>query len=357
MDSRIPELTEKMQYLYLDIIASLRQIPYEQREYIFGVGDDEDFDWIIAFANYITFEYIKYSYDSNDPEYSLRHFLLESEADDSERMTQSRIMQYVAKYKKREIRERDPGIPPDHKFANLDMDNIEQKLKGYRLTEMNFFEHQVIHDIEIVKAVVEKRIGSAKKISNTRFQEIFEQYDEFVENLIERSKKSDEDMVFASLAFFTLEWHYAFEAFYFAACLMEEHGIKDVDKETLALLCGHATVWSLFGGTATTDSRMIKERPFLIYYLLNPETRQHDAETMKSMIRELLVVYVHYMETVTATDGGLYKDWFKKESSMADWASFLRYYNVFSIWQKKEWTRIRIQNMRKILDVMFIDPI
>jgi hypothetical protein len=155
MDFETPKLTEKMQYLYLDIIASLRLIPYEQRAYIFGVDDDEDFDWILAFASYITLEYIKYSYDSIDPEYSLRHFLLESEAEDSERMTQSRVIQYVAKYKKREIKERDPIIPPNHKFANLDMDNIEQKLNGYRLTEMNFFEHQVIHDIEILKAVVE----------------------------------------------------------------------------------------------------------------------------------------------------------------------------------------------------------
>ncbi len=149
--------------------------------------------------------------------------------------------------------------------------------------------------------------------------------------------------------------------FYIPECarwdfIMKNAKQSDVDKDNLALLCGHVTVWSLFGGTATTDSRMIKERPFLLYYLMNPETKQHDAETMKSMIRELLVVYVHYMETVTATDGGLYKDWFKKKSSIADWASFLRYYNVFSIWQKKEWTRTRIQNMRKILDVMFIDP-
>jgi hypothetical protein len=49
-----------------------------------------------------------------------------------------------------------------------------------------------------------------------------------------------------------------------------------------------------------------------------------------------------------------YKEWFRKESSMADWASFLNYYDIFSIWQKKEWTRARIQNMRYLFDLVLL---
>lgn len=59
---------------------------------------------------------------------------------------------------------------------------------------------------------------------------MFEQYDKLVESLIERSKLSDKDMVFASLALFTLEWHYPLEMFYELSCLMEEEEIDSVDQ-------------------------------------------------------------------------------------------------------------------------------
>ena len=48
---------------------------------------------------------------------------------------------------------------------------------------------------------------------------MLEQYDMLIELLIERSKLSDSDMVFASLALFTLEWHYPIEMFYMLACI------------------------------------------------------------------------------------------------------------------------------------------
>ena len=352
----LASMTKKMQDLYIDIIGSLGQLPEEQRVFLFGAEGEEDWDWITAIADYITLEYIKYSFDKDDPEYSIRHYL-GAEADDSERMMQSRIAQYVANYKKRSIQQWDPEIPADHKFASLDMTGIEQKLKGYRLTEMNFFEHQVIHDIDIIKAVVEKRIGSAKKISNSRFVEIFTQYDAFVERLIERSKESDADMVFASLAFFTLEWHYALETLYHVSWLMEGENIEKVDLDSLALLCGHVTIQSDFGGQVTTQSRMVKERQGILEALLDKEIDKICKDSIESLSKELVVLSVQYKECLESAEGGLYKDWFAQQSEISDWASFLRYYDVFSIWQRKRWTKTRIRNMRYLLNEMFVKPL
>ncbi len=349
MKSPFPMLTEKMQMLYMDIIASLGQLPLEVRGYIFGFDGEEDMDWVLGVAGYIVVEYIKYSFDYDDPEYPLRHFL--ENADDSERMLQSRIMQYVMKYKKQEIESKGGHLPLDHKFADMDMGSIEKKLKGHRLTEMNFFEHQNIHDLELIKSIVERRIVSAKKVSNEHFQEMFESYDELIESLIERSKKSDEDMVFASLALFTLEWHYPIETFYHLSCLMEEEGLKTVDRSALALICGSVQVESQFGGWVSTDSRMVKERQLILLYLFGKDTDDFGRETMKDLIKEIIVVCVRYIENVDTVSGDLYKEWFRKESSVADWASFFRYYNIFSIWEKKEWTRARIQNMRHLFDL------
>ncbi len=236
-------------------------------------------------------------------------------------------------------------------YTYTNMNEIGNKLKGYHITEMNFFEQNNIHDLEIVKAIVERRIVSSKKISNTRFQEMFEQYDDFVESLIARSKLSDKDMVFTSLALFTLEWHYPIEWFYFLSCFMEEEEIEVVDRDSLVLLCGFVQIESRFGGIITTESRMVKGRILMSPYLFGKNTEGFGRETMKDMIKEILVLVTRYKEGLETKDGELYKDWFRKESSLTDWASFFRYYDVFSIWQKKNWTQKRIQKMRYLFDM------
>lgn len=346
----IPFLTGKMKMLYMDVIASLGQLPLEQRGYIFGFDGEEDYKWITGVAEYIIFEYIKYSFDYDDPEYPLNHFV--EQENDCDRMLQSRIMQYVVKHKNREIVDKNVILSPEHKFANTEMDTIEKKLRGHRLTEMNYFEHQNIHDLEVIKSIVERRIVSSKKISNDRFMEMFEQYDEFIESLIERSKNSDEDMVFASIALFTLEWHYPIEMLYYLSCIMEEEKIQTIDKSNLVLICGPIDVESMFCGWVSTDSRMVKERLQILHYLFGKETGDFEREIMVDLIKEIITLGALYKEVVSTNDGGLYKDWFRKESTVEDWASFLKLYDIFSIWERKEWTRTRIQNMRYLFDLI-----
>ncbi len=349
MASIFPEMTDKMQDLYMDIVEALRQMPPERKVFIFGIDEDEDLDWIMAVANYITLEFIKYSYDYNDPVYPLRHFL--DNNDDSERMLQSRIVKYVLKYKKKEL-ERAPNLPPYHKYSDIDMDNMEQKLKGYRFTEMNYFEHQNIHDLEIIKAIVEKRIVSSKKVSNQHFEEMFEQYDKMVEELMKWSLRSDHDMVFTSLALFTLEWKFAIETLYHIAWLMEDKGIKTIDQSTLILICGGVMIESQFGDSVITDSSMVMERLYVLDFLFDNKNKWPYKQSLIDLIKEILVIGVRFREAVETEDGEPYKEWFRKESTEEDWASFFRYYNIFSIWQKKEWTRKRIQNMRVLYDLI-----
>ena len=350
MNSPFSIMTEKMQMLYKDVFTSLGQLPDDQKGYVFGYEGEEDYDWINAVTCHIVLEFIKYSYDYSDPVYPLRHFLKDTD-DDSERMLQQRIMQYVLKYKKQEIEIKGGKIPIGHKFADIDMDEMENRLSGYRITEMNFFEQQNIHDLEIIKAIVERRIVSSKKVSNTKFQEMFEKYDELVEALKSRSKLSDKDMVFASLALFTLEWHYPIEMFYFLACIMEEEEMDTVDQDSLVLLCGFLHIKSRFGGWVTTESRMIIGRMLVTPFLFRKEIDEYSRGTMKELIKEILVIVARYNEVEMAKDGGLYKDWFRKESSIKDWASFFRYYDIFSIWQRKEWTSKRIKKMRYLFDL------
>ena len=347
------KMTSAMRRLYLDIIGSLGTLPPKQKGYIFGYPGKEYFGFVHYVAAYITLEFIKYSFDKSDPEYPLRHFL--EEKTDDERMLQSRIMKYVLKYKKEEIERLGITLPEGHKYSQIEMDTIEKRLAGYRLTEMNFFEHQNIHDLEIVKSIVERRIMHAKKVPNAHFKEVFEQYDVFVSSLKSRAAKSDRDMVFASLALFTLEWHYPIEMLYQLSMMMEARNITEIDEKDLNLLCAPISVESMFGGWFTADSRMVKERIELFLSLFDDELDDSLKEETRSRIKEIFVLGVKYKEVITASEGGLYKDWFARESSVADWASFLRCYDIFSIWEKKEWTNRRIKNMRYLMGVLIPD--
>lgn len=349
MSKNFPEFTDKMEYLFADIIGSLGQLPIEQRGYLFGYEDEEDMEWIMGMACYITMEYIKYAFDYDDPTYSLRHFL-KTDADD-ERMLQQRTLEYVFKYKKRELQNWGIELPEDHKFANIDMSDIEKKLKGYRLTEMNIFEQQNIHDLELIKAIVQNRISSSKKISNQDFADLFEKYDDFIVGLKTKALKSDKDMVFYSIAIFTFEWHYPVEAFYDIARIMEEEKIHDISKSDSFLLFGDVDIESQFGGWWKTPSRMVKERFIFLDSLFRNEMNPLMKEELRRLVKEMIVLGVQYKEVLTCKDGRKYIDWFRTESNMCDWASFFRYYDIFSIWKKKEWTPKRIQNMRKLFEM------
>ena len=133
---------------------------------------------------------------------------------------------------------------------------------------------------------------------------------------------------------------------------MEEINVKSIDKNALILLCGSVDVESRFGGWVSTDSRMVKERLLVLDYLFNGSTDSYLKAIMIDLIKEIIVLGVHYLECIETDEGELYKEWFRKESTITDWASFFRCYDIFTIWQKKEWTRKRIQNMRWLLDVI-----
>ena len=357
MPKQFPLLTDKMEYLLKDIIASLGQLPVEQRVFLFGPPYGEDMEWVLGTAFYITLEYIKYAFDYGDPEYSLRHFIKGENDTDDERVRQSRIIEYVLKYKKREIELSGDVLLPDHKFANVSMDNIESKLKGYRLTEMNFFEQQNIHNLEIIKAIVQNRIGYAKRIKNERFIEMFDQYDAFIEDIIAKSKKSDKDMVFYSLALFTLEWHYPIELLYYIACIMEETDIQEINQSDLVLLCGNVEIESLYSGWVATQSRMVKERLLFVDPLFRKGMPDSEKEELKSLIKEIIALVVHYKESLYCKGDIKYIDWFRTESNVSDWASFFRFYDIFSIWEKKEWTPKRIRNMRKLFTLITLEKL
>ena len=119
------------------------------------------------------------------------------------------------------------------------------------------------------------------------------------------------------------------------------------------LLCGNfVTIESMFDGSVTMSSRMVLERTMLFSSLFSKKLTAYARQEMMDWIKEILVLGEYYKECVTTEDGEAYKERFRKETGMPDWASFLERYNLFLIWERKEWTNTRIRNMRKLFDMV-----
>ena len=348
-------LTPNMKRLYYDIVASLGQLPVGKKEFLFGRSDEEDMDLVKIIADYITFEFIKYAHDSDDEKFSVRHFYDDNGKDD-ERGIQTRNRERMVKYKKAEI-ERNKEVYSEQKDRFKDMSIMKNRMEGHEITKMNFLEQNIFHDVKVLEKIVNGRITDSDSVSGKDFIRDFKEYDDKVKELMENSKKSDEDMVFYSLAFFTLEWHFGIETFYKLACMMEEDNVQEIDFNRLIMLCSRISIESRFGGWVHTDSRMARERILLLPYLyLNGDKdimpsidEAEEKEEVFDKFREIIVLVEYYKSVYECKSGGLYKEWFKKESNMQDWASFLRYYDIFMIWEEKEWPNLkRIKNMRKI---------
>lgn len=220
----------------------------------------------------------------------------------------------------------------------------------YSITPMQYFEMVNIHDIAALKAFVENRLSDVKKVSNTSFEEMMKEYDKNVDEWKKKSNENDYNKVFYSLAFFTIDWKYGFEFAYLLARKMEQLGVKEVDKNFFSILCARMTIQSFLGCEVGIDSRMIKPRQNMIDVFVPADLKWSDEiEFDQRCYAELLVIMAQLNNGIKLANGNTLREQFAKETTMEDWASFFKEYDIFAAWNKKELSSVRIRNMRKIL--------
>ena len=152
------------------------------------------------------------------------------------------------------------------------------------------------------------------------------------------------------MAFFTIDWKYGFEFAYLLAKKMEQLEVKEVDKNFFSILCARMTIQSFLGCEVEIDSRMIKPRQNMIDVLVPADLKWSDEiEFDQRCYAELLVIMAQLNNGIKLANGNTLREQFAKETTMEDWASFFKEYDIFAAWNKKELSSIRIRNMRKIL--------
>lgn len=345
-------MTDNMKFTKGVILLSvLQSFPDKYLESVFCGGIDLE-----MFGDIVTVEFIKRAYDNSAPAYPLRHFVHYENNDSALRMLYSRVIEYVQKYRDREYRQMKQReyIDPAE-YAGLQpqaMDTIKQRLEGYKFTTDQFEELNNIHDIRLFKAITSRRIVNTNSIKNDVFKEYMAEYDAWVKNQRQRQGEGDEAVVSASLEFFTVEWKYAIELVYLVAKYMEDNKIKTIHREVLAILCGRLTFDFTYGHNIGGDSRAAKERQKMIPYLIKEEEEMSDETQCDIYLyKEMLGLLIVTNKKLTINNQNL-RSWFAVNTSMEDWASFFRDYNIFEAWHEKNLTNGVIRNMRKIFGLI-----
>ena len=322
-------------------------LPIEYFHSVFGGALDID-----DLVDQVILECIKAAYDSTREKHSIRYYLSkQNEYTDDVRMRYSRLLAISNEYKRKEVSflKTNYGVSDEHAYPPK-MQKIADRLDGYQLSEMNFFEITNIGELELIKAIINHRLGSTKKISNKQFRDIALQYDKFVISLMEKCSESDEKAVFNSFAYFTIEWKYAFDFIYSCVESMAQYGITEAESafSRIGMLLGYHSVISNLGFHASADSRMVGYREGLIPAFFR------DDEIMAQFIEMFALITM--IKENAAIEGLPLKEWFIQNTDIHDWAAFLREYDVFKYARRrKDYSNSCIRGMRGLIQIVFPD--
>lgn len=317
---------------------------------------------VMEFIDEMIMELIRYSFDLYQDKNSLRGHLQENKMfEDNQKAAYSRALKYAQEYRDLEADKRlaDGTQLTDEQLAilrGLEMKTMAQKKSGHKITPMQFFELTQLQRVRILKSFVEHRLENTHKVKHGDFKDMFSEYDDFLKSLIPTEKMTSEEIVFNTLAFWVLEWKYPLQFFYDVALFMEERVIDDIPAISLCCLCGDCTMPYKYG-TVGTHSRFIKKRTSMIPKILCEEGHEtDDIDFNKFTLGQYLTIKSLMMQNYMfdVDKGIMLKDWFYNNTSVDDWASFLKEYDLFSVLKEKEWTDYRINTVRKLISKMTI---
>lgn len=240
------------------------------------------------------------------------------------------------------------------------------RFSGYSFSELQYWESKNIHDMELVKAIIDRRIvASNKNYTNSRFRTISEAYDEDVEEMKSRFGKDPESTVFSSIQFFTLQTRYAFDFYYEVAARCEDFGIKKIPNLYNRIMTVSGTykcdslLPQLYPGLAgdfdqKIEYPMIIQRRRFIDLIIN--------EVEDSRIDLMLALFIEANVLANAVRSHMFIDekilplLIVQDTGIEDWASVFEIFNVFQTFiPNKEWTDARIKIVRNIYDTISVD--
>lgn len=233
----------------------------------------------------------------------------------------------------------------------------------HEISRFQYWELTNIHDMRLVKSIVERRISSSKKVSVDSFLEMAKQYDETMEGFHNVSSADREEYLFAALAMFTLQTKYAFDYYYQLACEMETVKISDIADMANRIMC--------FAGSykcqaclpelmplCVADSDRVIEYPMILQRQRFLKETVSDpiggsVELAMAKIMEANVLANAVQSHIRFVGGLSIREWFARNTTIEDCCSVFETYGVFRTYvPDKEWTLFRIKQVRKFYDAV-----
>lgn len=311
----------------------------------------------------ILVECCKYAYDNTQERHSLNYYLGgAASVDVSERMMHQRTMNYIRE--KRQIQDRvlrsEGWIVND--LAPKELKGIKEKLRGHSLNSFQFWEVCNIHDMRLVKAVVDKRIGK-NNFTSKNMQELSEEYDSYLASLQKDWYGDNKNGIFDFLAMFTLEWKYSFDFYYEIADTMEKRNIKSISKmkERIGLFSAQLRLYSdlllthpgILPGPMLAENRMLVTRRKYIEDIISADEKSF--EHIKRQFMGVQVILSAMLSQMTL-NGIQIREWFIDNTNQDDWLSAFKEYDVFqSFVAGKLWDKKKTRCVKNIYNEMSVD--
>lgn len=248
---------------------------------------------------------------------------------------------------------------------DISLSKEKNRYPAYTFSEFQYWESRNIHDMGLVKAVLEKRIPSSKKVSNDRFIELAQEYDLIVNALMDSFGGDSERTVLSSIKFFTLQTKYAFDFYYELAAKMDELSVKTFpDMEYRLMAVSGSYKYNSILPDICPD--MASNEDTIIEYPMILQRRRFISEIVTGnkggQIDDVLAslneanVVANAVRSHSYIKGKPLPYAIAQETNMDDWASVFQIYNVFRTYVvNKEWTEERIKSVRKMYEMVSID--
>ena len=314
----------------------------------------------------ILVECCRYAYLKNADKHPLKYYIERDGLElERERRMHKRIIDYI-----NEKNELEHDLIKKNTGYNTTMPDTKptkqhNRFPSYEFSEFQYWELRNIHDMALVKAILEKRIGSSKKVPVQRFVRMAAQYDAFISSMEESYGSDAERTVFSSLVLFTLETLYSFNFFYEVATEMEKRGISDIpdNYDRLMTMAGSFKSTSclpdICPDVAHDNDRfvrypmIIQRRRFIEQIVSMPIGS--DGELSFAGIIEANVL-ANAVQSHIYLNGKRMRTWFAEDTTIDDWADVFKTYNVFRTFIKdKDWTPAKISSVRKMYETMSLD--
>ena len=327
-----------------------RQFLWENPQYM----DNDSMDLVFEQA---IFEVIKRVYDKEmgKTERTLEKTFFGNVTDmnnnrtyESDKQKLKRDLKSIEKFRYAEgqkIEELSDVFPDELKCLKKETDELKSNFESnhYNISRQNSYEITIFDKLGICKKILNKQISSVKKVSNSKFKELYKEYDDHFKSIIKRASSSDisdDDYLFMLFDFFNFEDKFSLELVYSIADYAVKNDISDdVFDRAKYLYVSHLR--SPKGITCMNRSFFLRKQ--YIQFLLKCNDYQFIYRLHK---------YIIYLELVFILKQYLITDKMIEEIPLSERVLFLKEkYNLLGEFNKdKEWNPKMIRIARKIFD-------